>query len=61
MLQINCPYCGAELIEEKWHDDYGKIEEVKDCPECEYIYHWAYGMVVADSDRDRYEQEKERV
>ena len=46
----NCPHCGLTLSVRKWNDDYGMIEIKKACS-CGYIYHWAYGTVIEDSDR----------
>lgn len=49
MAVENCPHCGLPLIVKKWNDDIGMVEIKKDCM-CGYVYHWAYGTVVADSD-----------
>ena len=34
-----------------WDDDRGVVEIYKSC-ECGYLYHWAYGNVVEDSERE---------
>ena len=50
MIEIteNCPCCGEELRIVKWHDDWGLVEVKKTCS-CGYVYHWAYGSVISDS------------
>ena len=51
MTGADCPFCGEELHIRIWEDDYGIVEIHKSCP-CGYIYHWAYGNVVEDSERE---------
>lgn len=52
-IKIICPLCGAEMLKKEWWDDHGLEERLKECPQCDYIYHWAYGRIVADSEADK--------
>ena len=46
-----CPNCGERLFVKTWDDDRGVVEIYKSC-ECGYLYHWAYGNVIEDSERE---------
>jgi Zn ribbon nucleic-acid-binding protein len=51
-MSEECPHCGEPLKIKKWHDDVGLVEIKKDCS-CGYVYHWAYGTAIADSDLEK--------
>ena len=46
-----CPKCGSDMVTQEWHDDHGIIEIHKSCS-CGYLYHWAYGTVIDDSEQE---------
>lgn len=51
-MSEECPHCGEPLKIKKWHDEVGLVEIHKSCT-CGYVYHWAYGTVIADSDLEK--------
>lgn len=59
--RINCPECGASMLRQEWWGDHGREEILEDCPQCDYIYHWSYGHVVADSMADKHEEEIDNI
>lgn len=42
-VRFPCPICGHLLYYEAWRESSYLVEEVSDCNDCGYYYHYSYG------------------
>ena len=48
-----CPRCNEETLSvQRWYDDVGMVEELLECNDCGYRYHWSYGYVIDDESEE---------
>ena len=50
MFIEECPKCGSQLKIKRWREDEWIVEEYKECPQCGWKQHWAYGQVIEEED-----------